>query len=92
MISARTCPLCLRTEISLAPVDRSHRLVETVLHLTSSPICEDCAIILFAALDIGALALRKELARLRQLDLFDEPRDRVLRALRTLEGKDAPSS
>lgn len=87
------CPYCRRHEIEvLAGSD----VVEfdddsPPIGYATPRICPDCNIILRHAIRLGALALRREFATMRQLDLFEGPTDRVIRRLTRLEGKDAPS-
>lgn len=87
-----TCAYCLRTEIEIL---RSSSWIEfddaPAIQISTQRMCADCSIILGHSIRVGALSLRHELVRQRQLDLFEEPKDRVIRLLQRM-GKDAPLS
>lgn len=85
------CPYCKRSEIEVLLGQGAVTFEDAPPIGFSSPrICSDCELILRHAIRIGALALRKEFAHQRQLDLFEGPTDRVIRRLCRLEGTDAP--
>lgn len=86
------CAFCQRTEIEIH-TSRGDILFPDApaITLSTSRMCDDCRTITIHATRVGALALRNELARQRQLDLFEDSKDRIIRLLSSLTGKDAPS-
>jgi hypothetical protein len=91
--SVDTCGYCQRNDIDV--LNGNDAVVvegNLVIGYAATHICTDCNIILRHAIRVGALALRNELNRQRQLDLFEGPKDRVIRRLLSLEGTDAPAT
>lgn len=87
-----TCAFCGRGEIEIVKrIDYVEVPSAPAIGLSVQRMCEDCWSITFFATRVGSLALRNELTRIRQLDLFEAPKERVLRKLKVLEGTDAPS-
>lgn len=87
------CQYCRRTEIDTAIGAEAVEFDDAPpIGYSAINICADCNLILRYAIRIGALALRRELESQRQLDLFEGPKDRVIRRLMSLEGKDAPTA
>lgn len=86
-----TCPYCGRNQIEVLSGTGVVTFDDAPPIGYSTPrMCRDCEIILNHGIRIGALALRREFAHQRQLDLFEGPTDRVIRRLCRLEGTDAP--
>lgn len=89
--SCDQCGYCKRTEIEVLRVAEWVEFDDAPdIWISTSRICEDCFTVLRYSIRIGGLALRNELSRQRQLDLFEAPKDRVIRLMERM-GKDAPN-